>query len=145
MKKILPYIISVAFILFVAATYPYTAPMKAYPFVSGNDTLGGLTSVDTVEWQFGHSELNAPASWNQLSTYITATNRTSEQTVIYQLASETGWGYSERIRIRIKGPDGTLTSPWLDISQRLGALTLYVQPDTITGDTTLYKVRLTGQ
>lgn len=146
MKKIIFILIfSLSPTLFSQAIYN---PKEWIPFFTGSDTVGSISDVDTVEWQVRKASMSWPAAWNQLSTYITATNKTSEQCVVFDLANDANWTYGEQIRFRIVSPSGTITGSALNIKNRRGALTLFIQPDTVSTpqDTTLYlNSRMMGQ
>ncbi len=144
MSKYLFFIFLAALPVFGQA--PYSNPINVIPFLAGNDTINSISGVDTIKWQIRNRDLNWPGAWNVLSPVVTAANKTGEQSVPFALAQEANWTHADFIRFQIKGAT-TLTSAEIDVRARRGALTLWVQPDTVTAtpNYTRYLVRLSGQ
>jgi len=101
--------------------------------LSTADTIGSITSVDSVEIQMGEN-----GHWKLLTAVIsdtamiTADDKVAETAVIFNLAAETWWGHVNEVRFRIysTGVD-TTTSFWVPVYYLRGSLTLDVVPDTI--------------
>jgi hypothetical protein len=124
------------------------------PFITGNDSIL-TTSSDSIDIQFGVEGLEWGV-WEPLTkvlcandtVYITLDDKSGERTKIYYLSDEAFWTWTQMIRIRIRGASDTLTSKVMTIGGSEGAVTLFVQPDSVGHtalDTILYKVRLGGR
>lgn len=147
MKRILC-ILFVLAALPLLAQHPYTNPIEVDVFAAGADTLGSSAEVDTLEWQVFYNRTNPPAVWNQFSTYLTSADKVAEREIVLSLANESAWTWGKYLRFRILSASGdTLTGSTIDISRRLGALTVFWRPDTLTSpsDTTLHNVIVAGQ
>ena len=119
----------------------------AVPWISGNDTIPNVTHQDTIQWQGTVSGLNWPATWNTMTNYFSAAEKVAEDTQVYILADETYWTWFQMVRFRIDCMGSVLTSKPVTIGSTSGAVTLFLQADTITvGDTTktLYLGRVGG-
>ncbi len=142
-NTIILFIVALAAML-ILANFPYNPPVKVVPFMTGNDVINSITSVDTIKWRPGYQGLNENADWNIITTYITATDKANEKTIFIPLSDESGWGWMDYVQFQISGNGQTLTSDKYFIGGRAGAFSLFVQPDT-SGTNTTYKVRLGGQ
>ena len=141
MRKI--FLINLILPLFLFAQGQSEKPMDTqFTFISGNDTIPQITAQDTVYWVGGISGLNWPA-WNEFTNYISAAEKVAEETQVYDLSAETLWTWYDQIRFKIVSGSTTLTSKIIPIGRVNGALTLFVQPDTM-GTNTVYKVRFGG-
>ena len=132
------------------------AQMKIYyvPFIVGNDTIFTTTS-DTIDVRIGISGL-AYGPWEAVTkvlafndtTHITSDDKAGQLTKTYYLADETWWTWAQKLQVRIRAEDDTLTGKMVNIGDAEGSITLFVQP-TIFGDATpdtiLYKVRVGGR
>jgi len=119
--------------------YSQQETINKYPF-SATDTIGSITSVDSVQIQMA---VGGP--WFLLTqaandtALITADDKSGEVTVSFILPNEVYWSHSKQIRFRVfsTGVD-TITSTWqADIAKTLGSLTLDMKPDTV-GTNTFY-------
>ena len=114
----------------------------AVPFVSGNDTIPNLTQ-DTLAWRVIISGVDPPA-WNDFTDYITAAEKAAETTLVYDISNESNWTWGEYLQLKLYSGGTELTSNSILIGNTNGRITVFVQPDTLAGSKTLYKVRVSG-
>ena len=100
-----------------------------------DDTVDNYTTQDTVLWRVYAGGV-APGAWNMPTNYITAAEKLAEVTLIYALADESTWTWGEMLEIRIKGETDTTGSKVFRIGHlRSGAVTLFINPDTVLANT----------
>jgi len=141
------------FILILCLPLLAQQKIRAVPFTTGSDTIDNIDAQDTLQFRGWYSELNAP-DWIELSSeindslYVSAWSKISETTHIYNIANEDWWTWFNIGQLRIISSADTITSNTFSIGDATGAITIFVQPDTVistTPDTvTVYKVRVGG-
>ena len=102
------------------------------PFVSGADTVGTLTTADSV-----YVLLAPGGTWNLLTqsvndtAMITADDKGAGTTVQFILANESYWTHANKMQFKIQntGQD-TVTSGWINTGIYRGSFTLDIIPDT---------------
>jgi hypothetical protein len=134
-------------------TVPLFAQQKVavIPFPATTDTINNLFAQDTVQFRGWYSGLTEP-SWINLSSevydsvYVSNYCKLNEQTRVYNIANESWWTWFNIGQLRILSNADTITSVTFSIGDASGAITIFVQPDTIASpDTaTVYKVRVGG-
>ena len=123
--------------------------IMSVPFTAGLDTIANITADDTLYYTVSYSGLNWPAWMTvtqcvQDTVYITASDKVNEVTKVYDLANESTWTWAEIMKLRIVSYGDTITSKNITIGDAEGAITVFVQPDTV-GTNTIYKVRVGGR
>jgi len=123
--------------------------VSAVPFIAGNDTIKNINAKDTLDYAITYSGLNWSA-WMpvtkcvQDSVLILVTDKTGEVTKVYNIADEPNWTWAQIMRLRIRSSTGNIVSNSIYIGDSEGAITVFVQPDTV-GTNTIYKVRVGGR
>lgn len=123
--------------------------IRAVPFTTGNDTIANINAADTLYYSITYSGLNWP-DWIEVTqcvqdtVYITVSDKVNEATKIYDIANEAAWTWADIMKLRIVSAGDTITSNTITIGGAEGAITIFVQPDTI-GTDTIYKVRVGGR
>jgi hypothetical protein len=109
-------------------------------FAAGADTVAEHDSQDTVAVRIGTTAgwgpyINLAKEINSDGIYISAAEKSAETNNVYNLAAETWWTYAEKIQVRITSPSVVVTSKVCDISGLEGAVTLFIDVDTVTTNT----------
>lgn len=111
--------------------------IKQYLF-NAADTVGSITTPDSVYIQFYDSEWELLTSCTADTAMITGDDKVGEVTKVFILAREDYWTQSGSMRFQIRntGVD-TITSSYVFQSGMKGAFTLFMRPDTV-GTNTFY-------
>ena len=131
MKKIL-------FILLIPLFVYGQAYFRVTPFAAA-DTIGSLTTEDSIQVQFGNSPWQLLTQSLNDTAFVTANDKSAETELVFDLANETFWTFTSNMRFRIvsTGTD-TITSDWIRVpTSANGAVTLFIRPDTV-GTNTFY-------
>lgn len=120
------YLILLLLPLFIQAQY-----IEEKDIFATTDSIPNITTPDTVQWRLTGPDGKVPTAWNDHSATITATNKTSEETVIINFADETAWTYGTTLDIRIKNGSATYDAKKnFFIGNLNGAVTMWVVCDT---------------
>jgi hypothetical protein len=100
-------------------------------FSSTVDSIPDITSADTVDYRLLNDGV-APTAWSDYGAlFITAANKTNEQTVVFTLNDDGDWGYAKYLEIRIRNSaESVSASKTFYIGRTLGKVTLWVVCDT---------------
>jgi hypothetical protein len=139
MKKLL-------FLLILAPVLCFSQSYYKQPIFFSADTIGSITSSDTVEVRFHNGPWKLLTSSVNDTALITGDDKIAEGTVIFNMASETWWTYTSQMQIRIysTGVD-TVTSYPVLTSGLNGAVTLFIIPDTSGTNTRYYNSFIEGK
>ncbi len=99
---------------------------------ASTDSIPNITTADTVDWRLLSYDGTPATSWTAITaTTISATNKTSEQTVVIPISNETGWGWGKYLEIRIRNTAATYSPKKIfKIGHTRGAVTLHIVADT---------------
>ncbi len=111
-------------------------------FTSGSDTVGNDNKQDTLQWRLITDKHTGP--WNNVTSYIDTTEKQAENSLVFDLANESGWTWSGNIQLRILSNSDTITSRVIGIGQTSGAITVFITPDT-SNSKTIYDGEIGGR
>jgi len=113
------------------------------------DTIASITSQDSIYVQFYDSS----SQWKLLTeaisdgdtAFVTANDKSAENTLQFTLALESYWTQSPQFRFQIRAlAVDTITSNWISIGKYNGAMTLHIKADTSGSNTDYDGTMLTG-
>jgi len=119
--------------------------MKA-PFAV-TDTIASVTTPDSVQVKLGDGPWKTLTESVNDTAWITADDKGAKTTVVFNLAAESWWTYSNSMTIRVFNTTvDTATSARVGIGALRGAITLFMRPDTTvgTGNTVYTKSTVEG-
>jgi hypothetical protein len=108
------------------------------PFAAA-DTIGSLTSQDSIECRFGNSPWQLLTQSLNDTAFVTENDKSGEVELVFDLANESYWTYTTNFQLRIVafGTDTMTSSRMRFPTNSNGAVTLYLKPDTL-GTNTFY-------
>lgn len=122
----------ILFLMFIGFACYGQAPWSEENIFAATDSIPNITTADTIDWRLVSHDNTPATTWNAITGMtISATNKTSEQTVVISISAETGWGWGEYLEIRIRNT-AAIVSPKkkFKIGRTNGAVTLFVTADT---------------
>jgi len=111
-----------------------------------NDTVASITCDDSVYVQIPGGPWKLLTSAQNDTAYVTAYDKTQENTLVFTLANESYWTYAPSLKfeIRATGTD-TITSRTISTAGLNGSFTLFIVPDTSGTNTDYSKSYITGR
>lgn len=110
-------------------------------FPAGSDTITSITVQDTVQYRLWIS--GVASDYYTLGTYVSAANKTGEQTVEISLSDDSNWMWAQFVDVKVYQGANAITSNTFPIGRLNGAVTLFLKPDTV-GTNTLYNQSVIG-
>ena len=124
-------------LLFPAFVFGQSGYSKSGIFAT-TDTLSSITSADSVYARMHNGPWQLLGECMNDTSYITAYNKTQEDTVIFIVSNESWWTYTDQLQIEIRSTniDTIKSKPFL-VGGMDGAVTIFITPDT-SGTNTFY-------
>jgi len=120
------------FLLLLIPFALFSQDLYMQPFTVGTDTVGSITTADSVYVQFYDSPYYLLTSCTADTAMVTGDDKVGEVTKVFMLAREDFWTHTGMLRFKIlnTGQD-TVISSYVPVGNIEGAVTLFIKPDTV--------------